>query len=78
MQVDTRYIVAHYIELWPILDAIAIYGHIVVSVISVTIAIQYQVSLFMLINIALMCYFYARSTDNLYAEARANIKGAGI
>jgi hypothetical protein len=75
---DLRYRIANNVELWPIFDFIAIYGHILVSGFSVFIAIHYHVSVFMLLNLSLMCLFYMNSTNKLYQESKKNVESAGI
>lgn len=63
---------------WPILDFLALYGHIINNSIIVILAFWYNLSVLMSFNIFCVCFFYMMSTQRLNHRANVNTKRAGV
>jgi hypothetical protein len=57
--------VSKHIHWWKYMDLLANYGNIIVNLVMVEIAIGLNVSFYMLLNIFLMCVYYALFTYNI-------------
>lgn len=63
---------------WPVFDTIAIYGHLVHNLLIVVLAINWNVSLFMLLNLSTVCIFYMLATYRLQRRASEISKQYGL
>jgi Ni/Fe-hydrogenase subunit HybB-like protein len=70
--------VYRFMRFWPILDALALYGHIINNLIIVYLALKYNISIFMCFNIFCVCYFYMMSTYRLNQRANKNAYRSGV
>lgn len=65
-------------DYWPLFDSIAKYGHIILSLIIVKIAIDLNVSIFMAFNIACVCSYYLIATYRLSKKAARIYRLSGL
>lgn len=72
------FIVYKWLHWWPVFDQIAKFGHIVISLIVVFIAINYNVSFFMFFNIACICFYYIIGIKKLGKRAFQLYKNSGL
>lgn len=63
---------------WPVFDTLATYGHLVNGFIIVYLAINFTVSLFMLMNLLCVCVFYMVATYRLQKRAEGSLKLFGL
>lgn len=66
------------LDWWPYVDTLASYGHFFTNALVVLVAIFSQVSIFMCINVAFVCYYYCVSTVRISRKARENFKESGL
>jgi len=64
------FIIYRYMMLWPIIDFIATYGHLVSNLAILVAAINFSASFFMCFNILCVCLFYLLATQMLIKKAR--------
>lgn len=74
----TPFLVYKSMKYWPIFDFLASYGHILNNFVIVWIGIYYNVSFFMLFNIACVCIYYAVATIRLNRRALESYSQSGI
>ena len=63
---------------WPLLDALAQYGHILHNFIIVWLAINYNVSFYMCFNLCCVCFFYTTAVYRLQKRATESHKLSGL
>lgn len=63
---------------WPVLDALAQYGHVLHNFIIVWLAIDYNVSFYMCFNLCCVCVFYTRAVYRLQKRATESHKLSGL
>jgi hypothetical protein len=54
---------------WPLLDAFAMYGHVIHYTIVMVVAINVSTSLYSCFNVLCMCAFYMLTTKRSHAKA---------
>lgn len=74
LRFTTPFMVYRAMNLWPVLDFLAQYGHLFNNLIIVVIACNYSVSIFMCFQILCVCYLYAAATARLNWAARKSYK----
>jgi hypothetical protein len=67
---NTPFIVYKWMDMWPVFDLIATYGHLIHNLVIVYIAINLNVSFMMLIYLSTVCIFYMTSIYKVQKRAR--------
>ena len=65
-------------DYWPIIDFIAIYGHIINNMLIVWVAINLNVNFFMAFNLLCVCTYYVGASYRLQKRAMKDYKESGL
>ena len=72
------FIIYRKMNLWPVFDTFALYGHLINNAVIVYLALYVNISGFMCFNIICMCCFYSFSTFKLNQRADKNARDSGV